>query len=233
MPLGPDHSYSAGTSYNTPQHATVWPSNDVETNSENQNKTELIDDDKTELNDNHAINSTYLMAKPTGTNSTILTPIALPDGATIPSLSTVTTSGATIPYDISSYIIPVVLIGCGLFMLAAVIAGFVYRKHLCAIGKTLKKKSKEEMVKKSNQSNISSTNLTDDSRNSMVLQHWNGPTAYGNRYVPWERDQPHQQQHQMLQSSIVSISMYIGPFYYFRRSLEEIYKDKTSPCITF
>jgi len=35
----------------------------------------------------------------------------------------------------------------------------------------------------------SRTKLTDDSRNSMVMQQWQGPVAFANRYVPWERDQ--------------------------------------------
>lgn len=97
-------------------------------------------------------------------------------------------------YGFRSEMIPLTLTVCGLFVLVAVIIGFLYHKRLCAFGKTLKKKSKEEMTKKSNQSNLSSSNLTDDSHNSMVMQHWNGPTAHGNRYVPWERDQQQQQQ---------------------------------------
>lgn len=124
------------------------------------------------------------------------------------------TNNSTIFYGFRAQMIPLILTACGLFVAAAVIIGFLYRKRLCAFGKTLKKKSKEEMAKKSNQSNLSSSNLTDDSRNSMVMQHWNGPMAYGNRYVPWERDQqPQQQLHmqqqmqqqQIIQQSIVSI----------------------------
>ncbi|XP_055905286.1 tyrosine kinase receptor Cad96Ca [Eupeodes corollae] len=98
-------------------------------------------------------------------------------------------------------IIPLVITVCGMFVAAGLIVVFIYRKRLCAISKTLKKKSKAEMAKKSNQSNLSS-NLTDDSRNSMVLQHWNGPTAFGNRYVPWERDQQQLQQMGMATSQL-------------------------------
>lgn len=87
-------------------------------------------------------------------------------------------------------ILPIIFTICGIFLAAGIIAMFIFRKHLCAFGKSLKKKSKEEMAKKSNQSNISST-ITEDSRNSMVLQHWNGPTAFSNRYVPWERENQH------------------------------------------
>lgn len=124
------------------------------------------------------------------------------------------TNTTTIFYGFKSQMIPFILTACGLFVAAAVIIGFLYRKRLCAFGKTLKKKSKEEMAKKSNQSNLSSSNLTDDSRNSMVMQQWNGPMAYGNRYVPWDRDQQPQQQihmqlhqQQIMQQSIVSISV--------------------------
>ena len=103
-------------------------------------------------------------------------------------------NNTAILYGFRSQMIPLILTVFGLFVIAAAIIGFLYHKRLCAFGKTLKKKSKEEMAKKSNQSNLSSSNLTDDSRNSMVMQHWNGPVAHGNRYVPWERDQQQQQQ---------------------------------------
>ncbi|XP_055700402.1 tyrosine kinase receptor Cad96Ca [Phlebotomus papatasi] len=89
-------------------------------------------------------------------------------------------------------VVPIVLTVGGIFLVAAIVALLIFRKHVCAIGKSLKKKSKEEMAKKSNQSNVSST-LTEDSRNSMVLHHWNGPMAFNNRYVPWERDNQHPQ----------------------------------------
>lgn len=95
-------------------------------------------------------------------------------------------------YGIRSQLISLVLVGCMLFVAVALVVGVLYRKRLCALGKTFKKKSKEELAKKSqSQSTASSnnSNLTDDSRNSMVLQHWHGPIAYSNRYVPWERDQ--------------------------------------------
>ncbi|XP_036341274.1 tyrosine kinase receptor Cad96Ca-like, partial [Rhagoletis pomonella] len=85
--------------------------------------------------------------------------------------------------SIKAVIIPVIAISCGLFFAAAGFFGFLYRKHLCAFSKKLKKKSKEEITKKSNHSNLS-CDLTDGSQNSMVLQHWNGPIAYHNRYVP-------------------------------------------------
>lgn len=92
--------------------------------------------------------------------------------------------------------LPISIIICGILVAAGLIVSFLFRKRLCAIGKSLKKKSKEEMAKKSNQSNLSSCNNTvttasEGSRNSMVMQHWNGPTAFGNRYVPWERENQH------------------------------------------
>ncbi|XP_050338118.1 tyrosine kinase receptor Cad96Ca isoform X2 [Bactrocera neohumeralis] len=90
-------------------------------------------------------------------------------------------------YSTKTIVLPIIFTSSCIFLVAIVIFGFLYRKHLCAISKKLKKKSKEEMFKKSNQDNLSN-NLADNGRNSMVMQHWNGPTAYNNRYVPWERD---------------------------------------------
>lgn len=86
--------------------------------------------------------------------------------------------------------LPFIFTVCGIIFLAiAVVVVYMFRRYLCAFGKSLKKKSKAEMAKKSNQSQISSSiTMTEDSRNSMVLQNWNGPTAFSNRYVPWERD---------------------------------------------
>jgi fibroblast growth factor receptor 1 len=90
-------------------------------------------------------------------------------------------------------VIAVILVICVIFLIAGIVAVFMFRKNLCAIGKTLKKKSKLDQAKKSNQSNGSSNN-TEDSRNSIVMNHWNGPTAFGNRYTtPWDRDNPHMQ----------------------------------------
>jgi len=85
--------------------------------------------------------------------------------------------------------IPIVVTVGGFFAAIAVLLAYLCRRRLCAISRTLKKsKEKEELAKKSNQSQLSST-LTDDSRNSMVMQQWQGPVAFANRYVPWERDQ--------------------------------------------
>lgn len=86
--------------------------------------------------------------------------------------------------------LPFILTVCGIIFLAVgLVVMYMFRRYLCAFGKSLKKKSKAEMAKKSNQSQISSSiTMTEDSRNSMVLQSWNGPTAFSNRYVPWERD---------------------------------------------
>lgn len=92
--------------------------------------------------------------------------------------------------------LPIVLSICTVvIVVAGLLAVYVCRQYLCAFGRTLKKRSKEEMAKKSNASTIvsgtSSFAGTEDSRNSMVLQNWNGPTAFSNRYVPWERDNQH------------------------------------------
>lgn len=112
------------------------------------------------------------------------------------------TSETTIfPNSSLKTVLPIAIIACGIIIASGlIVSSFLFRKRLCAIGKSLKNKSKEEMAKKSNQSNLScSTNtvmmssISEDSRNSMVMQHWNGPTAFSNRYVPWERENPHMQ----------------------------------------
>ncbi|KAH8314235.1 hypothetical protein KR074_003759 [Drosophila pseudoananassae] len=92
-------------------------------------------------------------------------------------------------FSIKSSTIPIVVTIGGFVAAVAVFLAFLCRRRLCAISRTLKKsKEKEELAKKSNPSQLSST-LTDDSRNSMVMQQWQGPVAFANRYVPWERDQ--------------------------------------------
>lgn len=92
-------------------------------------------------------------------------------------------------FSINSFSTPILIGICGILAVAVVIFAFVCRRHLCAISKTMKKtKEKEELAKKSNPSQLSNT-LTNDSRNSMVMQQWQGPAAFGNRYVPWEREQ--------------------------------------------
>ncbi|KAH8417306.1 hypothetical protein KR222_008693, partial [Zaprionus bogoriensis] len=97
--------------------------------------------------------------------------------------------GSITLFSIKSSSIPIIVGICGTAAVLAVILGYLCRRRLCAISKTLKKsKEKEELAKKSNSSHLSNT-LTDDSRNSMVMQQWNGPVAFSNRYVPWERDQ--------------------------------------------
>lgn len=91
-------------------------------------------------------------------------------------------------------ILPVILTICGIFLTAALIAVIIFRDTLCTISRQLKEKSKIEKAKKSNQSQISniSSNITDDSRNSILMHQWTGPLATGNRYFSgW--DNPHAQ----------------------------------------
>ncbi|XP_050090791.1 tyrosine kinase receptor Cad96Ca [Anopheles aquasalis] len=88
-------------------------------------------------------------------------------------------------------LLPVIISVTIIFVSAGLIAICIFRKYLCAISKTLKKKNKIDKAKKSNQSNASSniTSGTEDSRNSIGLSHWSGPMAFSNRYTsPWERD---------------------------------------------
>ncbi|XP_058126232.1 tyrosine kinase receptor Cad96Ca [Anopheles ziemanni] len=88
-------------------------------------------------------------------------------------------------------LLPVIISVAIIFVSAGLIAICIFRKYLCAISKTLKKKNKIDKAKKSNQSNLSSniTSTTEDSRNSIGLSHWSGPMAFSNRYTsPWERE---------------------------------------------
>ncbi|XP_030382541.1 tyrosine kinase receptor Cad96Ca [Scaptodrosophila lebanonensis] len=89
---------------------------------------------------------------------------------------------------IKSMTISIVIGLCGLIALGAAAFGYFCRHRLCAISKSLQKKSKEELVKKSNPSNLSG-NHTSDNHNLMAMQQWSRPLAYGNRYVPWDREQ--------------------------------------------
>ncbi|XP_034664952.1 tyrosine kinase receptor Cad96Ca isoform X2 [Drosophila subobscura] len=100
-------------------------------------------------------------------------------------------SGNTITiFSIKSTTIPIVVTICGFVATISVFLGYICRHRLCAISRTLKKsKEKEELAKKSNQSQTINT-LSDDGRNSMVMQQWQGPVAFANRYVAWELDQP-------------------------------------------
>lgn len=165
-----------------PPHSNIYPP--YQTNTYIKNDTSYADGDDNKNEPSHEINenknnkTTVLVAVDNNNNiqqehaNNNQHPINLKDDNTVKA------------------ILPIIFTICGIFLAAGIIAMFIFRKHLCAFGKSLKKKSKEEMAKKSNQSNISST-ITEDSRNSMVLQHWNGPTAFSNRYVPWERENQH------------------------------------------
>lgn len=69
----------------------------------------------------------------------------------------------------------------------------IFRKQLMRPFSRKFKKSKVDKAKKSNQS-IQIITLSDESsRNSMVMQHWQGPLAYNNRYTPWSHDDIHGQ----------------------------------------
>lgn len=106
-----------------------------------------------------------------------------------------TSTDTAFPRSALKTILPIAIVVVGIIVAAAlIISSFLFRKRLCAIGKSLKNKSKEEMAKKSNPgSTMMASSISEDSRNSMVMQHWNGPTAFSNRYVPWERENGHMQ----------------------------------------
>lgn len=110
------------------------------------------------------------------------------------SIMTLTTSSSVLTHAIEpsnhiNTVLPIVILVCGIFVTAILIALVIYRKQFCSISKFLHRKSKEEMTKKSTLNTISG-NLTEDSHNSFDMHQWHGPIAYNNRYVPggWERD---------------------------------------------
>ncbi|KAG5666292.1 hypothetical protein PVAND_017843 [Polypedilum vanderplanki] len=80
-----------------------------------------------------------------------------------------------------------------IFLIAALIAMIIFRKQLMRPFSRKFKKSKVDKAKKSNQSIQIITLSNESSRNSMVMQHWQGPLAYNNRYTPWAHDDIHGQ----------------------------------------
>ncbi|XP_070501931.1 tyrosine kinase receptor Cad96Ca [Chironomus tepperi] len=80
-----------------------------------------------------------------------------------------------------------------IFLVAALIGVLIFRKQLMRPFSRKFKKSKVDKAKKSNQSIHVITLSDESSRNSMVMQHWQGPLAYNNRYTPWSHDDIHGQ----------------------------------------
>lgn len=110
---------------------------------------------------------------------------------------TSTSATVTTPTPTSQFppLVSVILTVCGIFLIAGLIAVLMFRNYLCSISKQLKHKNKIEKAKKSNQSQISniSSNITEDSRNSILMHQWTGPTAPGNRYFSGWGDNQHAQ----------------------------------------
>ena len=87
----------------------------------------------------------------------------------------------------SPAVLPIVFAVFSIFLIAGIIALIIFRKQICRlfpIGRRYKK-SKVDKAKKSNQSINVITMSDESSRNSMVMQHWQGPQSIGNRYTPW------------------------------------------------
>lgn len=85
----------------------------------------------------------------------------------------------------SPTVLPILIVVLAIFMIAGIIGLIIFRKQICRPFGRKFKKSKVDKAKKSNQS-INVITLSDESsRNSMVMQHWQGPLAYNNRYTPW------------------------------------------------
>lgn len=105
---------------------------------------------------------------------------------------TSTTEAANIPVTtetvplVESPILPIFVAVFTIFLIAGIIAVIIFRKQICRhfpFGRQFKKSKVD--AKKSNQS-INVITLSDESsRNSMVMQHWQGPQSIGNRYTPW------------------------------------------------
>lgn len=123
-------------------------------------------------------NKTYVEKKPhEQTNSTQLTPVTEPVQL-LPSTE-------TIPLIESPTVVPILIVVVAIFMIAGIIGLIIFRKQICRPFGRKFKKSKVDKAKKSNQS-INVITLSDESsRNSMVMQHWQGPLAFNNRYTPW------------------------------------------------
>ncbi|XP_055592197.1 tyrosine kinase receptor Cad96Ca [Uranotaenia lowii] len=167
------------------------------------------------------------------TNATItkLSPVSpnkKPSSGSVSPTESSTDTSATTPKDASggtgsktstdqthqlTAILPVIIAVVAIFLTAGLVAICIFRKYLCAISKTLKKKNKLDKAKKSNQSNLSSnmmmmssnnstTTTAEDSRNSIGMNHWNGPMAFSNRYTsPWDQNAHMQVTSQLSNSS--------------------------------
>jgi fibroblast growth factor receptor 1 len=108
----------------------------------------------------------------------------LPTTSAIPSNSI---STVDVPLIESPAILPILLAVFSIFLIAGIIAIIIFRKQICRhfpIGRRFKK-SKVDKAKKSNQSINVITMSNESSRNSMVMQHWQGPQSISNRYTPW------------------------------------------------
>jgi fibroblast growth factor receptor 1 len=91
-------------------------------------------------------------------------------------------------------IVPILVAIITIFLIAGLIAVIIFRKQLMRPFSRKFKKSKVDKAKKSTNQSIQIITLSDESsRNSMVMQHWQGPIAYNNRYTPWSHDEIHGQ----------------------------------------
>ncbi|ALC46841.1 Cad96Ca, partial [Drosophila busckii] len=176
-------------SYGLPAYANYYPTLPTSAAGE----AGLIDKTVTDANEAQATNqatsaSQETISSTTPRSRTKLTPISNSSSSTNSNAAEVPDGGKLNTITLFSFkasAMPIVIGVCCMFAVVAAVLGYLCRRRLCAISKTLKKsKEKEELAKQSHPSHLS-----DDSRNSMVMQQWNGPVAFSNRYVPWERDQ--------------------------------------------
>lgn len=125
---------------------------------------------------------------------------------------TITKSLKPLPANSTLEIIrPAVVMIFATFLIFGLIAMYWLRDRICThfCFRQFKEKSKIEKAKKSNQSQISniSSNITDDSRNSILMHQWAGPLATSNRYLSGWGDMGHMQATSQLSSGTTASQM--------------------------
>lgn len=137
---------------------------------------------------NHGNNGFFIPSTKPSTSVTKIEPVQNKTYVETQQAPNATTEAAVRPADAEAIpltIIPILIAVITIFIIAGIIAVVIFRRQICRPFGRKFKKSKVDKAKKSNQS-IHVINLSDESsRNSMVLQHWQGPAAYNNRYTPW------------------------------------------------
>lgn len=130
-------------------------------------------------------NKTYIDGITAGTTSTII--------STTEAQKTKINKDASGLISQQTALVTILIAVITIFLIAALIAMIIFRKQIMRPFSRKFKKNKVDKAKKSNQSIQIITLSNESSRNSMVMQHWQGPLAYNNRYTPWAHDDIHGQ----------------------------------------